>query len=241
MTDDASGEIRVHRYPGRMRFELVRERLAELPGELPAAPAILTPVRVDEPEDLFPDAGSPDAPAPRRAAVLVLLFPDERGQARVLLTARAAHLPDHAGEISFPGGAVEDGDADATATALREACEEVGLDPDACGLRVAGVLDQVAVLVSGFRITPVLATAERRPDCRPDPREVDRILDIPVEAFLPGAPIEIEERAARGRVIRFGAYPVEGVRIWGATARILGQLGALLAAGPARPGGRRRR
>ena len=210
-----------------MRFELVHARLAALPGELPPAPAILTPIRVDSPEELFP-GGSGDAMASRRAAVLILLFPDEHGEARVLLTARATHLPDHAGEISFPGGSVEAGDADATATALREACEEVGLDPDACGLRVVGELDPVAVFVSGFHITPILATAERRPDCRPDPAEVARLLDAPVEAFLPGAPIEVEDRAIGERAIRYGFYPVEGVRIWGATARMLGQLGALL-------------
>jgi 8-oxo-dGTP pyrophosphatase MutT (NUDIX family) len=210
-----------------VKHETVRARLKALRRELPAAPAALTPIRVDESEELFPTDRA--APA-RHAAVLVLLFPDERGEARVLLTARAANLPDHGGEISFPGGAVEDGDADATATALREACEEVGLDPPACGLRVAGTLDTVAVLVSGFRITPVVATARRRPQTNPDPAEVARVLDAPLDAFLPGAPMEVEERVARGRVLRYGVYPVEGERIWGATARMLGQLGALLGA-----------
>jgi 8-oxo-dGTP pyrophosphatase MutT (NUDIX family) len=217
-----------------VRHELVRARLKALRHELPAAPAALTPIRVDEPEELFPS--DPAGPA-RHAAVLLLLFPDEQGEARVLLTARAAGLPDHAGEVSFPGGAVEDGDLDAAATALREACEEVGLDAKACGLRVLGTLDTVAVFVSGFRITPVVATARKRPATKPDPVEVARVLDAPVEAFLPGAPIEIEERVTSGRVIRYGVYAVEGERIWGATARMLGQLGALLSAGgEARPG-----
>jgi 8-oxo-dGTP pyrophosphatase MutT (NUDIX family)/GNAT superfamily N-acetyltransferase len=209
-----------------MKFELVRERLHVLPAELPAAPAILTPIRLDSPDDLFP---APRAGRGRQAGVLVLLFPDDEGEARVLLTTRVASLSSHAGEVSFPGGSAEPGDVDPAATAIREATEEVGLDPVACGLRVAGALDRFPITVSGFRITPVLALAERRPECRANPAEVARIIEPPVEAFLPDAPVELEERTIRERLIRYGAYPVEGQRVWGATARILGQLGALLA------------
>ena len=203
-----------------------------MPGDgrqMPDAPDVLMPVRIDSPEPLFP-VGT-DGPG-RPAAVLVLLFPDGDGEARVLLTERPSHMAAHAGEVSFPGGGEEPDDADATATALREACEEIGLDPEACGLRVAGTLEQVAIPVSGFRITPVLALAVRRPVCHASPDEVERILEPPVDAFLPGAPIELDERVVRGRHIRYGVYPVEGARVWGATARILGRLGALLAAGP---------
>ena len=210
-----------------MRFELVRERLRALPRELPAAPAILTPIRIDSPEGLFPPR--PLAPI-RQAAVLVLLFPDGEGEARVLLTARVPELSAHAGEISFPGGSAEPADADPVATALREAAEEIGLDPAACGLRVTGALERFLIPVSGFRVTPVVALAERRPDCHPAPDEVARIIEPPVEAFLPDAPVELDERIIRQRLIRYGVYPVEGERVWGATARMLGQLGALLAA-----------
>jgi 8-oxo-dGTP pyrophosphatase MutT (NUDIX family)/GNAT superfamily N-acetyltransferase len=161
--------------------------------------------------------------------VLVLLFPDTEGQARVLLTARVPHLSTHAGEVSFPGGSAEPDDADPVATALREAAEEVGLDPEACGLRVTGGLEVFALTVSGFRITPVVALAVRRPESHAAPGEVARIIEAPVEAFLPDAPVELEERTIRERLIRFGVYPVEGERVWGATARMLGQLGALLA------------
>jgi 8-oxo-dGTP pyrophosphatase MutT (NUDIX family)/GNAT superfamily N-acetyltransferase len=209
-----------------MRFELVRERVAALPRELPAAPAILTPIRLDSVEE---PAASDSARRGRPAAVLVLLFPDDEGQARVLLTARVAHISTHAGEVSFPGGSADPDDANPIATALREAAEEVGLDPVACGLRVTGVLEVFPLTVSGFRITPVVAVAERRPECHPAPDEVARIIEAPVEAFLPDAPVELEERTIRRRLIRYGVYPVEGERVWGATARMLGQLGALLA------------
>lgn len=209
------------------------ERAAALPREFPAAPAILTPIRLDSPEALFP---SEESRRGRPAAVLVLLFPDDEGQARVLLTARVSHLSTHAGEVSFPGGSADPDDADPVATALREAAEEVGLDPEACGLRVTGGLEVFALTVSGFRITPVVALAVRRPETHPAPGEVARIIAAPVEAFLPDAPVELEERTIRERLIRFGVYPVEGERVWGATARMLGQLGALLADETSRPG-----
>jgi 8-oxo-dGTP pyrophosphatase MutT (NUDIX family)/GNAT superfamily N-acetyltransferase len=213
-----------------MRFELVRERVQALPWELPAPPAILTPIMrrdgPDSPDPLFP---AQENRRGRPAAVLVLLFPDAEGQARVLLTARAAEVGAHAGEVSFPGGSAEANDTDPISTALREAAEEVALDPVACGLRITGGLEVFALTVSGFRITPVVALAERRPECRAAPEEVARIIEAPVEAFLPDAPVELEERVIRRRLIRYGVYPVAGERVWGATARMLGQLGALLA------------
>jgi 8-oxo-dGTP pyrophosphatase MutT (NUDIX family)/GNAT superfamily N-acetyltransferase len=212
-----------------MRFELVAERAAALPRELPDAPAILTPIRLDSTEALLP----PDSQGRGRpAAVLVLVFPDSEGQARVLLTARVPHLSTHAGEVSFPGGSADPDDADPIATALREAAEEVGLDPVACGLRVTGGLEVFALTVSGYRITPVVALAARRPESHAAPGEVARIIEAPVEAFLPDAPVELEERTIRERLIQYGVYPVEGERVWGATARMLGQFGALLAEDP---------
>ena len=164
--------------------------------------------------------------------MLVLIAPDAAGDARVVLIERTSYDGHHSGEIAFPGGAAEPGDADLAATAIREATEEIGLDPAAVGLRVVGELEPFWIPVSNFRVTPVVAFADRLPTWRPDPREVARVIDAPLAAFLPDAPITTLERDVREWRIRYGAYALadigEGLAVWGATARILGQLGAVL-------------
>jgi len=174
---------------------------------------------------------APSASA-RAAAVLVLVFRDDAGEARLVLTERVAYDGHHSGEVSFPGGKAEPGDRDAIATALREAREEVDLDPDSVDFVVAGTLDEVFIPVSDFRITPVIGTALRAPRLTPNPAEVARILTPPVDAFLPGAPIEVVERTIRDWPLRYGGYRIDDLHVWGATARILGQLGAILGADP---------
>jgi 8-oxo-dGTP pyrophosphatase MutT (NUDIX family) len=164
----------------------------------------------------------------RAAAVLVLIFPGDDGDAHVVLTERVDRGGHHSGEVSFPGGVAEPDDPDLVATAIREASEEVGLDPEAAGVRVIGMLDTFLIPVSGFSVTPVLAIADRRPAMIASASEVARILEAPVRHFLPGAPIEVLERPMQDWTLRFGAYRVEQLVVWGATARILSQLGALV-------------
>lgn len=204
----------VRRLTGPARFE----------GPLPPGPVSLLPVFSDE--RLRPRLAP--SPGARPAAVLVLLFPDSDRTARIVLTERRAYDGHHSGEVSFPGGKAEPDDADIAATALREAHEEIGLDPDRAGLRVVGTLDDVFIPVSDFRITPVVAIAERRPALVANPAEVARILEPPLAAFLPDADIEIVEAVIGDWPLRYGGYRIDGLHVWGATARILGQLGALL-------------
>ena len=90
------------------------------------------------------------------------------------------------------------------------------------------MVDVVDVPVSGFLLVPVIAVAQREPLLTPDAREVAAILRVPVRHFLPSAPIEIVEAERDGWRLRYGAFPVGEHRIWGATGRILGQLGAVL-------------
>ncbi len=210
-----------------MRYDDVAGRLATIPSRLPPAPPALLPVRTDTGE-LRPRATF-DPARVRPAAVLALLVPGVEGDARVVLTERVDRGGAHSGEVSFPGGSVEPGDADIVATALREAAEEVGLDAGAAGVRVVGTLEPFWIPVSDYHVTPVVALAERRPAYVAQPTEVARILEAPLTAFLPGAPIVMVERELRGWRLRYGAYPIEDLLVWGATARVLGQLGALLA------------
>jgi 8-oxo-dGTP pyrophosphatase MutT (NUDIX family) len=207
-----------------MRIEEAARRLATLPDRLPEGPASLMPIFTDE--RLRPRL-APTTTA-RAAAVLALLFPDEDGIARIVLTERVAYDGHHSGEVSLPGGKAEPADDGPAGTALREATEEVGLDPAADGVTIAGLLDEVFIPVSDFRITPVVAFASRPLRLVPNPAEVARILDPPVSAFLPDAPVEVVERVIRDWPIRYGGYRIDGLHVWGATARILGQLGALL-------------
>lgn len=211
-----------------MRFDHAVRRLAELPEPLPAPAAVLMPTIVGGLERRTSRIQPHDRPG-RPAAVLVLLYPDEAGLARVVLTERTTRDGHHSGEVSFPGGKSEPDDADLVATALREAAEEVALDADAIGLRVVGLLEPFWIPVSDYAVTPVVALADRRPVLAPAPAEVARIVEPPIARFLPGAPIEIVERTVGGWPLRYGAYDVEGLSVWGATARILSQLGAVLA------------
>jgi 8-oxo-dGTP pyrophosphatase MutT (NUDIX family) len=146
----------------------------------------------------------------------------------LVLTERVEYGGHHSGEVSLPGGKAEPGDADAAATALREAGEEVGLDPAQDGVEVVGRLDALWIPPSNFRVEPIVAIAARRPAFVADPREVAAILEAPVTAFLPGVAPVIVDPDPRGRPIRYGAYIVEGRIVWGATAAILGQFGAVL-------------
>jgi 8-oxo-dGTP pyrophosphatase MutT (NUDIX family) len=217
-----------------MRYADAVRRLAKLPDDLPAPPEVLMPVRLDTGERRQPVVSSGPADA-IPASVLVLVAPDRAGpdeladdaaEAEVVLIERSDRGR-HSGEISLPGGRAEPGETPET-TALREAAEEVGLDAHAAGLRITGILEPFWIPVSGYRVQPVVAIADRRPELRPSPDEVASIVRAPLTAFLPGAPIEIVETVIRGFPLRYGAYPVAGHRVWGATARILGQLGAIL-------------
>jgi 8-oxo-dGTP pyrophosphatase MutT (NUDIX family) len=211
-----------------MRFDEAVRRLDPLPDVLPDGPEALIPV--------FRDSGAP-RPGPswgaadttsRPAAVLVLVYPDDTGEARLVLTERADRGGHHSGEVSFPGGRAEPDDADLVATALREAGEEVGLDVAQAGVRVLGVLPIQWIPVSNFTVTPVIAVAERRPVLVPQPSEVAAILEPRLAAFLPGGELVWVEREIRGWDLRYAAYPVDGLGVWGMTARVLGGLGAWL-------------
>lgn len=210
-----------------MRYDRVLERLTPFPAELPPPGEALLPVVLDD--RLRGPRTPPAGVIPKASAVLVLIHPDAEGEARVVLTERATRDGHHSGEVSFPGGRAEPGDDGAAGTALREAAEEVALDATAAAVRILGQLERLWIPVSNFEVTPVVAVADRQPDLRPSEAEVARIVHAPLDLFVPGAPVEMVERTIRDWPLRFGVYPVDGLAVWGATARILSQLGALVA------------
>jgi 8-oxo-dGTP pyrophosphatase MutT (NUDIX family) len=160
------------------------------------------------------------------AAVLVPLLPTDAGL-QVLFTRRSATLPHHQGQVAFPGGSRDEGDADAEATALREAEEEIGLHP--ADVRVLGRLDDIETVGSRFHITPVVGVAPHPYEWRPCPREVDTIFTVPVRDLIaPG--VEREELwDFGGRQMPIRLFPVAGQVIWGATHRITRNLLDVLA------------
>jgi 8-oxo-dGTP pyrophosphatase MutT (NUDIX family) len=161
-----------------------------------------------------------DFPAGRHSAVLIALFPGERG-AEVVLTRRSQGLRNHRGEISFPGGRLDPGETPVEA-ALREAHEEVALDPSL--VTVVGELDQIATMVSHSLIVPVVGTLTGRPELRASAGEVDRILTAPLVDLL-DAEVYREERWGSpplDRAIHF--FELVDETVWGATGRILVQL-----------------
>ena len=161
----------------------------------------------------------------RQAAALLLLYPHETGAA-VALTVRASGLAHHPGQISLPGGATDPGETLAQA-ALREAAEEIGVDPAA--VRVLGELTPVHVLVSGFTLHPLVGITDRRPDFLPAPDEVEEILEVSLEDLRDASRIRQGTRIREGVAVEYPYFDLLGHQVWGATAMVLGEFICLLA------------
>ena len=151
------------------------------------------------------------------AAVLVPIIPRANG-ATVLFTVRSSDMPSHAGQISFPGGKVEDSDASREATALREAYEEVNIPPDA-----VDVVGRLGVQHGGygFSVTPVVGIIDPSADIRPCPREVDEVFEAPLAFFADFDNHITEQRTHNGVAYTMFAAPYDRFHIWGLTAAIL--------------------
>jgi 8-oxo-dGTP pyrophosphatase MutT (NUDIX family) len=167
------------------------------------------------------EAGEIEAHGDVDAAVLVPLFgwPERPG---VILTERRADLRRHAGEISFPGGRQDDADAGPIATALREAEEEIGLDP--ARVELAGALPPTGTFATGYRIHPFvgLVPPPAELELEPSPAEVETVLAFTLEALRDG--YAMRRMVRRGIAFHAPTFEVDGHQIWGATARILGEL-----------------
>jgi 8-oxo-dGTP pyrophosphatase MutT (NUDIX family) len=199
--------------PLELMESLLRERLA---GTLPGLDAQLrfmpTPPRTGWKPGEFPS----DA---RIAAGLLLLYPGERG-ASIALTVRASGLRRHAGQVSLPGGATDPGETLAQA-ALREAHEEIGVDPAA--VRILGELTPVHVLVSGFTLHPIVGITHERPSFTLAAHEVEEMVEVSVDDLQDASRIRQGTRTREGVAIEYPYFDLMGHQVWGATAMILGE------------------
>lgn len=181
---------------------VLRERLT---------PAERAGFMIDELEGQRPDA--------RKAAVLICLF-ERDAETHVVFIRRAATLRAHSGEIAFPGGSVDVVDTSPVLTALREAEEEIGLDPSR--VEALGVLPPVFTVVSNFLITPVVAYLPQGPGMlRLQASEVDELLVFPLRGLVNPAIYHTEEWTRGGLTRTVYFYDYGSYRIWGATARML--------------------
>lgn len=172
-------------------------------------------------------------PPARPAATLLAIYPDDAGRLLIPVTVRRADLRAHAGEVSLPGGRVDAADASHEAAALREAWEEIGLEPSS--VRILGTLDEVWIPVSNYALRPFVGALERRPTLVPQDAEVASIVELPLDVLFDVAAVSVEELLTRGLRIRAGAYRFGGLTIWGATAITLGMLAHVLADGAIDP------
>lgn len=157
------------------------------------------------------------------AAVLVAVT--DRADPGILLTRRSATLRRHAGQVAFPGGRVDPGDADAIATALREAEEEIGLPPNA--VEIIGVSDLYRT-ITGFEVTPVLAVVPADLPLVPHDAEVAAIFEVPLTHLLDPANHIARTVEWEGRTRHFYEIFWQGERVWGATAAMIVNLGRRL-------------
>ncbi|EXC19452.1 Nudix hydrolase 15 [Morus notabilis] len=175
-------------------------------------------------ENFRPHMPQPETDFTKRAAVLACLFRGDGGDLRVILTKRSSTLSSHSGEVSLPGGKVEEGDGDDVVTALREAKEEIGLDPSQ--VNVVTVLEPFVTKI-GMTVVPVIGVLSDKKSFVPalNAAEVETIFDAPLEMFLKDENRRAEEREWKGDkyLLHFFDYEADNKKfvIWALTAGIL--------------------
>ena len=157
-------------------------------------------------------------------AALILLYPGDHGPS-FPLTVRREDLPHHPGQISLPGGGLTVRE-DPAAGALREAHEEIGVDPR--DVRIIGALSTLWVIVSNFVVHPFVGVIDYRPEFRASPREVSALIETPVAWVRDPARVGADRRPRGGMAVSFPYFDFDGHHIWGATAMMLGELRVVL-------------
>jgi 8-oxo-dGTP pyrophosphatase MutT (NUDIX family) len=158
---------------------------------------------------------------PRQSAVLVFFYPFN-GKTKLVFIKRPVDLSVHSGQVAFPGGRVEEQDEDLIATALREANEEVNIDP--AKVSVVGSLTKLHIPPSNFDVFPIVGFSTKRPDFKGN-EEVDRILEIDLDKLIdPKTKTTKTIHHRLGKLVDVPCYFVENEIIWGATAMMVGEL-----------------
>ena len=164
---------------------------------------------------------------PKKSGVLILLFPSiKTDELCFVLTRRTESVADHKGQVSLPGGAVDPDDPSIAHTALREACEEVGVCSDT--MRILGSLTPIYIPPSDFCVQPYVAYLSQPPQFFPQPEEVAEILEVPLPFLLDEKNIVVEEWILDDEVKQVPFFNVYGHKVWGATAVVLSEFAAIL-------------
>lgn len=166
-------------------------------------------------------SSNPKQQPPTPAAILILLFP--QGEAwRIILTRRSENLRGHGGQISFPGGRIEETDTDALGAALRETREELGISTDE--IVYLGELTPVYISGTHFMVQPIVGMLAYEPKWQPDAHEVAEVFSMSLSELLNPTVKKVSRRPVRGQMVSVPFYEINGHEVWGATALILSEL-----------------
>lgn len=157
----------------------------------------------------------------RKSAVLILFYPHQ-GEVYLPLILRPAYDGVHSGQMAFPGGRYEPTDENLIRTAKREAQEEIGLR--LTDVRVAGILTELFIPPSNFLVLPVVAHIPYRPEFFPDPREVDKVLEVPLREIEDKTIIGSSEIQVADHFIQAPHYLIQQYKVWGATAMMISEM-----------------
>ena len=199
--------------------DLLKVRLKqELPGK--EAQIQMAPRPIDERR--FRE--NPNRP-PRLGGVMILLYPDEN-QIHIPLMKRPEYDGAHSGQISFPGGKLEEVDSDLVETALRETHEEIGVPRDE--IEVIGSLSELFIIASNFKVLPTVGLLKQRPVFKPDPIEVADVLTMSLDSLHDKSIRKVKEMHFPPYTIFSPYFEVRGEIVWGATAMMLSELAFVL-------------
>lgn len=206
-----------------MKEDLIEQLLNRLDQPLPGEEA----QRLMTPEGLRDERfRNPSIHTAKLSGVLVLLYKKD-SEWHIPLTLRNEYKGTHSGQVSFPGGKKEQGDPDLMATALREANEEVGIEPSE--VQVMGQLTNLYIPPSNFKVVPTLAYLQERPIFKLDTFEVKELIEVPLSLLQDSATIKTKPMSfVNGYSVQMPYFDVYGHVVWGATAMILSELVTIL-------------